>query len=66
MAGMNKHDHEVLRVAAGEDVPGFAWGAVAAVSLEFLKGSGLVKQTGDYYKATDKGRELLAELEGKG
>lgn len=59
--GLNDHEIEVLRVAAGEQVPGFSWGAWVAVCLEHLRSAGLVTR-GTHAVATDKGRAELARL----
>lgn len=52
---------DTLRAAAGEDVPGFQWGAAVGASLEYLAGAGLVTR-GPRFVATQKGRDLLGGL----
>lgn len=41
-AGLTEHELTVLRVVAGERLPGFCWGASVSACLEWLQGHGLV------------------------
>lgn len=59
MDELTKHEIEVLRVAAGEEVEGFFWGASVAACLEHLVARGLVSR-GPNHVATRAGRDLLA------
>lgn len=52
----NDLEIEVLRILAGEDVPGWTWGAAMSVCCENLKSMGYA--TG-MYDISDKGRKFL-------
>lgn len=57
------YDMEVLRAIGGEDVPGLRWGAAMSVSVEYLKGRGLIRMLAmnerGGFKLTEKGEALL-------
>jgi hypothetical protein len=57
---------KVLRVCAGEAVPGMAWGAAMGQALECLEGARLVARKAGVYSATDQGRAYLADMRGAG
>jgi len=57
------YEIDVLRVCAGEQVPGMQWGAAMGQALECLECAGLVARSGGAYAATDKGRSYLAMTE---
>ncbi len=57
---------KVLRMCAGESVPGMAWGAAMGASLEALEGARLIARTRGVYTATDAGRLYLADMRGEG
>ena len=52
---------DVLRVANGEEVKGFAWGAAVSEALGALKARGLVTPPPNY-RATQAGKDYLASL----
>lgn len=64
MGELTEQELQVLRVANGEDVPGFFWGGWVTACLETLVGRGLVTR-GPRYVATLKGRDLLAARDGE-
>ncbi len=59
---LNMYEIETLRVAAGQNVPGFTWGACVSECLSTLKANGLVTP-GPSYRATAKGKQYLIELD---
>ncbi len=60
MRDILSYEIEVLRIAAGEDVPGFAWGAWVSACLGALQGMGLVTGSTNYI-ATPEGHAALAK-----
>lgn len=64
---MNEFERDVLRVIAGEDVPGMMWGAAMSEAVEYLQGRGfcrrVLKDDTITYEITDRGREALRVIE---
>lgn len=58
-------ERSVLRVVAGEKVPGMSWGAAMSVALEFLSGSNLIHHEAGVYRITEAGLAELAKGAGK-
>lgn len=56
-----------LRVAAGQEVPGYTWGAATTIALEELMGRGLVRRIirddAIIYEATEEGVQYLKDYQ---
>ncbi len=50
---------KILRVCAGEAVPGIEWGAAMGVCLETLRSAGLIDCVRGHYTANTAGVEYL-------
>lgn len=57
---MTDFELSVLRVMAGEDVPGMVAGAAMWAAASWLKGRGYAE---GHYTITQKGRDYLAQLQ---
>ena len=57
------YEVDVLRLCAGEDVPGMHWGAAMGQALECLEGRGLVDRGRGAYFATQAGADFLKSRE---
>lgn len=58
---LTEYELSVLRMMDGG--PNAPWGAAMSAALEFLKGDGLIEQTGTRYDLTDAGRAALRAKE---
>lgn len=60
MRELSDLEMQVLRAGAGEEVPGFSWGAWVSACMETLHGLGLIQGESDA-TPTARGRALLEE-----
>jgi len=61
---LTDYEIKVLRVANGEHVEAFSWGAAVTAALEHLAELDYVRKTSSgTYVATEKGQEILAKIE---
>ena len=56
---LDEFEIKILRVCAGEAVPGIEWGAAMGACLETLRTAGLIDCVHYAYAATDAGHEYL-------
>ena len=57
-----EYELSVLRLCAGENVPGMHWGAAMGQALECLEGAGLVQRKAGVYSASESGISYLERL----
>lgn len=58
-ANLCRFEYDVLRAAAGLDVPGLIWGGAMGQALEVLEGHGFLSRRGGVYRLTETGEALL-------
>lgn len=59
---LDEYEVKVLRICAGQAVPGMHWGGAMGQALECLVGSGMIVSKAGKYEATQDGEKYLAGL----